>query len=327
MEDGDPGADVANGDREVVGVVRRAAQSPSPPATLSQTSSEKPTSECRVVGAGGDEERALCRKERLLGDSRRPVRGADRRNGHTGEHERPAGGGESGDRHPVGHGASLRSRRPKSTHLVVVALSRWTTWMFGFPRSRAGSSSGRGRGRGRVAPARDPPPRRRRELGAGRDAGAAGGEAESRSAEAARDRRCGCGAASGSLPAASRARGSTTRSRWPAGRRRRRSWIRSISPRRSPTESKIVVPGRGVGGVAAASAPAAGSSPSAPARPELRDARRAREPAGNRAGDRAEDPRLPAAARRIPLGCRTAGRPGNRACAHGAAEGSRDPVK
>ena len=46
----------------------------------------------------------------VIEDACRAVGGADGRDRHAGEHERPACGGESRDGHPVRHGQSLRSR-------------------------------------------------------------------------------------------------------------------------------------------------------------------------------------------------------------------------
>ena len=133
--------------------------------------------------------------------------------------------------------------------------------------------------------------------------------------------------ATGALSAASPARGSTTRSRSPAARPPRRSSTRSTSRRRSPTGSRSSCPGRGVASVAAAGSSHGRLLAVRAARPELGHARAAREPAGHRAGDGAEDPRLPAAARRVSFGRRATGGARDRPGAHGPAERARDPVR
>ena len=140
------------------------------------------------------------REQRLLGDARRAVGRAHGRDCHAGEHERPACGGEGGDRHPVGHGASLRSCEEAGTD---AAHMRCHDGRHGRPDPGSLATPAlRGCcGRGRLAPPRDPAPRRRRERGAGRDAVARPGSCEARRREAARGRRRGSRPARGSLSA------------------------------------------------------------------------------------------------------------------------------
>ena len=185
-----------------------------------------------------------------------------------------SGRGESGDRHPVGHGASLRSRKSRRTRDGFGG--RLGAWTSGSPASRAGSSSALPRpwrscsccssGTSAAVGAR-----------ACRDAVAGSGGREAGGREAARRSTspAPCGGR-GSI-GCGRARESTTRSQPQVGRRRRRSSTRSTSPRPIADGEQIVVPGRGAVGAPAASPPAAGSVAVGAARPQLGHARAARD--------------------------------------------------
>src|SRR5262249_27055108 len=138
VEDGDPGTDVANGNDEVVGLVADTCDALSagdvePDAVL------KASLHRGILRAGGNEKRPLSGEERLRRDTRRAVRRADGGDGDARQDESPARGSESGDRHPVRHAASLRSRS-RDGH-VTSSAARWPGWTSGSRLCREGSSS------------------------------------------------------------------------------------------------------------------------------------------------------------------------------------------
>ena len=110
LKHGEPGADVAHGDRHVHdavvhrhvgGAAGNGGRMAASPADLLG----------RVLRARGDEHGTQSQEQRALGDARGAVRGAHGRVGGEREHQRPAGGGDRGDGGPVGHStAGLRAR-------------------------------------------------------------------------------------------------------------------------------------------------------------------------------------------------------------------------
>ena len=187
---------------------------------------------------------------------------------------------------------------PRQLALCVAALAR----------ARASCSALRPAGR-RAAAARRRAPRRAPARSRSGAAPAGGGRV--------RRARRGRGPAARRLPAARRARASTTRSA--RGRRDARAPTSAALNLAAKVEDgrQVLVPERRraargrrrrrrAGGAGAGGAGAAGQ-------PEHGDARAARHAAGRRAGDRAEDPRLPRGARRLRL--RRGARPRSRASA------------
>ena len=91
MEDGDPGADVADRDDEVEGRVRRAC-GPLAAGNVEPHVVLEADLDGGVLGARRNEQRALPGEKRLLGDPCRAVGRADGGQRDTRERERAAGG-------------------------------------------------------------------------------------------------------------------------------------------------------------------------------------------------------------------------------------------
>ncbi len=105
VEHGDPGAGVPERDREVDRLVGRLGDGAAA-RHLEPLQVGEPDPLRGILAPRGDEQRPQPGEERPLGDAGRPVRRLHRGEGRRGEHERPDGSRERGDRHPA-HRPSL----------------------------------------------------------------------------------------------------------------------------------------------------------------------------------------------------------------------------